>query len=126
MMGALKQGQIVSVMGDRLYGSDKSNTQVDFLGGQATIPFSAYKLASATGAPVVVFFARKDGPKSYQVQLAKVIRVPQIKGRSAETFVPFAQKFAKVLEAFSQQYPYQFYNFHNMWPAQQPPNNKDR
>jgi len=118
MMGALKQGQIVSVMGDRLLGSDKSNTQVNFLGGQATVPFSAYKIASATGAPIVVFFARKDGPKSYKMQLAKVIRVPQIKGRNAETFNPFAQEFAKVLEDFSSRYPYQFYNFHDMWSNQ--------
>ena len=123
MMGALKQGQIVSVMGDRLLGSDKSNTHVGFLGGQATIPFSAYKLASATGAPVVVFFARKDGPKSYHVQLAKVIRVPQIKGRSSEAFTPFAQEFAEALEGFSLKYPYQFYNFHNMWSEVSPHKN---
>lgn len=120
IMGALKQGQIVSVMGDRLLGSDKSNTRVDFLGGKATVPFSAYKLSSATGAPIVVFFTRKDGPKSYRVQLVKVIRVPQIKGRSAETFTPFAQEFAEVLEDFSTRYPYQFYNFHNMWSKQKP------
>lgn len=118
MLGALKQGQIVSVMGDRLLGSDKSSTRVDFLGEQATLPFSAYKIASATGAPVVVFFTVKDGPNSYRVQLAKVIRVPEIKGRNAESFAPFAQQFADVLEDFSRRYPYQFYNFHNMWSAE--------
>jgi predicted LPLAT superfamily acyltransferase len=120
MLGALKQGQIVSVMGDRLLGSDRSNVQVDFFGERATLPFSAYKLASATGAPVVVFFTRKDGSASYRMQLAKVIRVPQIKGRSAESFTPFAQQFAEALEDFSRRHPYQFYNFHNMWSAPQP------
>jgi predicted LPLAT superfamily acyltransferase len=125
MMGALKQGQIVSVMGDRLLGSAKSNTRVDFLGAQATVPFSAYKLAAATGAPVVIFFTRKDGPKSYRVQLARVLRIPQLKGRSAETFTPFAQAFAEELEAFSDQSPYQFYNFHNMWLTQQPQTKND-
>ena len=119
MMGALKQGQIVSVMGDRLLGSDKSGTRVDFFGEQATVPFSAYKLASATGAPVVVFLTYKDGTKSYKLKLAKVIRVPELKGRSAETFAPFAQEFAGALEEFSSRYPYQFYNFHNMWSAEQ-------
>ncbi len=118
MMGALKQGQIVSVMGDRLFGSDKSSVTLEFLGGKATIPFSAYKLASATGAPIVVFFTRKDAPKSYQVQLAKVIRVPQLKGRKAETFAPFAREFVDVLESFSNRHPYQFFNFYNMWSAQ--------
>ena len=119
MMGALKQGQIVSVMGDRLFGSDKSSVRTSFLGADVTIPFSAYKLASATGAPVVVFFTRKDGPQSYQVQLAKVIRVPQLKGRKAETFTPFAKEFVDVLEEFTTRHPYQFFNFYNMWSAQQ-------
>jgi predicted LPLAT superfamily acyltransferase len=119
MMGALKQGQIVSVMGDRLFGSDKSSIRSKFLGADVTIPFSAYKLASATEAPVVVFFTRKDGPKSYQVELAKVIRVPQLKGRKAETFEPFAKEFVDVLEEFTTRHPYQFFNFYNMWSAQQ-------
>jgi predicted LPLAT superfamily acyltransferase len=118
MMGALKQGQIVSVMGDRLFGSDKSSVRTNFLGADVTIPFSAYKLASATGAPVVVFFTRKDGPRSYQVQLAKVIRVPQLKGRKAETFKSFAKEFVDVLEEFTTRHPYQFFNFYNMWSAQ--------
>ncbi len=119
MLGALKQGQIVSVMGDRQFGSDKSSARVDFLGGQVAVPFSAYKLASVTGAPIVVFFSSKAGPKSYRLQLAKVIRVPQLKGRSAETFAPFAQQFADELEDFSRRYPYQFYNFYNLWSSQQ-------
>ena len=118
MMGALKQGQIVSVMGDRLFGSDKSSVLGRFLGAEVTLPFSAYKLASATGAPVVVFFTRKDGPKSYQVQLARVIRVPQLKGRKSQTFAPFAQEFAAALEEFCARHPYQFFNFYNMWSAQ--------
>jgi len=124
MLGVLKQGQIVSVMGDRLLGSDKSSCQVKFLGEAATVPFSAYKIASATGAPIVVFFTRKDGPNSYQVQLAKIIRVPEIKGRDAEDFKPYVQEFAAVLEDFSELHPYQFYNFHNMWSAEPPQNNE--
>jgi predicted LPLAT superfamily acyltransferase len=119
MLGVLKQGQVLSVMGDRLFGSDKSSTPVDFLGEPAPLPFSAYKLASATGAPLVIFFTRKTGPNSYRVQLAKVLRVPPIKGRSAEHFAPYVQEFAAVLEQFSRQHPYQFYNFHNMWSGSQ-------
>jgi len=72
-----------------------------------------------TGAPIVVFFSSKTGPSSYRLQLAKVIRVPQISGRRAAAFAPFAQEFAGALEAFSRRYPYQFYNFYNLWATQQ-------
>jgi len=126
MLGVLKQGHVVSVMGDRLLGSDKSSCSVDFLGARATLPFSAFKLASATGAPVIIFFTRKSGPDSYEVEIARIIRVPDHPGREAETFAPYASEFAEALEAFSRNYPYQFYNFHNMWAATPPSIRQDK
>ncbi len=120
MLGALKQGEIVSVMGDRLLGSDRSSVAVDFLGGQVALPFSAYKIASATGAPVVVFFTSKDGPDSYSLQLARVIRVPELAGRQAETFRLYAAEFSSALEEYCQRYPYQFFNFFDLWQQQAP------
>lgn len=118
MLGALKQGHIISVMGDRLLGSDRSTVVVDLLGEPVYLPFSAYKIASATGAPVVVFFTSKDGPASYRLKLAKVIRVPELKGRSAETFRPFAAEFSAALETYCQEHPYQFFNFFDLWLKQ--------
>ncbi len=115
MMGALKQGQIVCVMGDRLLGSDRSAVTVRFLGGQVQMPFSAYKIAAATGAPVVVFFTEKTAADSYNVRLARVIRVPQLAGRKAETFAPYVQEFSDALEEFCHKEPYQFFNFFDMW-----------
>lgn len=115
MLGVLKQGQIVSVMGDRLLGSRRSSVAVDFLGEPIQLPFSAYKIASATGAPVVVFFTSKNGPASYQLKLAKVIRVPELDGSDAETFRPFAEEFSAALEAYCAEHPYQFFNFFDLW-----------
>lgn len=117
MMGALKQGEIVCVMGDRLLGSDRSAVTVNFLGGTVRMPFSAYKIAAATGAPVVVFFTEKASADSYNVRLAAVIRVPQLAGRKEETFAPYVQEFADALEDFCQKEPYQFFNFFDMWLA---------
>jgi len=120
MLGVLKQGQIVSVMGDRLLGSDRSGVTVDFLGEPVQLPYSAYKIASATGAPVVVFFTYKDGPDSYRLKLAKVIRVPELSGRKAETFQPYAEEFSAALEDYCQDHPYQFFNFFDLWLKQTP------
>lgn len=125
MLGALKQGQIVSVMGDRLLGSDRSAVAVEFLGAEVYLPFSAYKIASATGAPVVVFFTCKDGANSYSLHLAKVIRVPELAGCRAETFQPYAVEFGTVLENYCQQHPYQFFNFFDLWSKPQPQDKRD-
>jgi len=124
ILAALKQGEIVCVMGDRLLGSEKSTIGVEFLGARAEVPFSAYKIASATRAPIVVFFNFKDGPASYRLQAVKIIRVPELPGRNADTFGPYAAEFSSALDRFCQEHPYQFFNFFDMWLKQQP-SNKD-
>jgi len=127
MLGVLKQGQIVCVMGDRQLGSERNTVAVDFLGEPMAIPFSAYKIAATSGAPVVVFFSQKEGPASYRLKLARVIRVPELKGRKAETFRPYAAEFAAELEHYCQERPYQFFNFFDLWLRQQPePMNKEQ
>ncbi len=127
MLGVLKQGEILCVMGDRPMGSERSLVPVDFLGGPISVPFSAYKIAATTGAPIAVFFSWKDGADSYRLKLAKVIRVPELAGRKADIFKPFALEFCTALEEYCEEHPYQFFNFFNMWLRQeQPVNTQDR
>lgn len=125
MMGALKQGQIVSVMGDRLLGSERSAVAVDFFGETVYLPFSAYKIASATGAPVVVFFTAREGADRYSLRLAKVIRVGRLSGRREETFRPYAVEFSRALEDYCRAHPYQFFNFYDLWSKPQPQQKRD-
>ena len=120
MLGVLKQGEILCVMGDRPMGSERSLVEIDFLGEPIAVPFSAYKMAATTGAPIVVFYSWKNGAASYRLKLARVIRVPEISGRKAELFKPFAVEFGAALEEYCQEHPYQFFNFFNMWLRQQP------
>ncbi len=120
MLQRLKRGEVLCIMGDRVMGGDGSTVAVDFLGSAVRLPFSPYKLASATGAPVAVIFPYKSGPGSYALQVAKIIRVPGISGKSPESFHPFAAQFAVALEAFVAEHPYQFFNFFNMWEYMEP------
>ncbi len=115
MMEALNRGEIVCVMGDRVFGSDKNVLGVDFLGQRAFFPFSAFKIASTSGAPVVVFFSHKAGPTRYVIEIPEVIRVPGGLGRSPEAFYPYVRRFVMALEAYTRMHPYQFFNFYDMW-----------
>lgn len=121
MLEVLKRGEILSVMGDRLLGSDRSAVSVDFLGAPARFPFSAYKLASATGAPIGVLLSAKVGVDQYELSLARVIRVPGNLRRSPQSFIPYVKEFSEALEDYARQYPYQFFNFFDMWDTQLPP-----
>ena len=115
MLAVLKRGEVLSVMGDRLLGSDRNAVSVDFLGAAVRFPFSACKLASATGAPIGVLLSAKSGADSYELRLARTIRVPAGLGRGSRVFVPYVRQFAETLEEYTQRHPYQFFNFYDMW-----------
>ncbi len=115
MMDALRRGEILCVMGDRVFGSDKNVIGIDFLGKPALFPFSAFKIASASSAPVVVFFSHKSGANRYVIEIPDIIRVPKGLGRSAETFRPYVERFVHALETYTRNQPYQFFNFYDMW-----------
>ena len=118
MVEVLKRGEVLSVMGDRMLGEDRNGVEVEFMGGTVTMPFSAYKLASATGAPIVVLFSYKTGSDSYELKLYKTIRVPSGLGRGNNVFRPYVREFAETLEVFCSEHPFQFFNFFDMWQNQ--------
>jgi predicted LPLAT superfamily acyltransferase len=119
MLQVLKNGELLCIMGDRNMGGDGSTVSVDFLGDPVKIPFSPYKLASATGAPVAVIFPYRGVSGAYELQVAKIMRVPENLGRSAHAYIPFAREFIAALEVFVIENPYQFFNFYDMWSLEE-------
>lgn len=115
MHAALGRGEVLCVMGDRVQGSERNVLSVPFLGEQASFPVSAYRVAAATGAPVAVFFSHRTAAGGYELEVPEIIRVPRRLGRGAEGCRPYVMRFAAALESYCHRYPYQFYNFHNMW-----------
>ena len=115
MLQVLKNGELLCIMGDRNMGGDGGTVSVDFLGAPVKLPFSPYKLASATGAPVAVIFPYRNRSGEYALQVAKIIRLPENLGRSANAYIPYAMEFAAALEKFVSENPYQFFNFYDMW-----------
>lgn len=112
MLQVLGSGGVLCIMGDRSFGA--ATLAVDFLGGPVPLPFSPYRLASATGAPIAVIFSRELRGSS-ELQLARVIRVPAGLGRKAAAYLPYAREFSAALERFVAEHPYQFFNFYDMW-----------
>ena len=115
MTDALLNGNILVLMGDRTIGSEKSVVPVHFLGGDVMFPITPYRMASALGVPVAVMTAPRTGKRAYELQLATLIEVPPGLGRNAINYTPYAQQFADCIEQFTQQNPWQFYNFFNLW-----------
>lgn len=120
MLQVLKNGELLCIMGDRNMGSAGGTLAAPFLGSPVELPFSPYKLASATGAPVAVIFPFRNRSGGYALHVARIIRVPENLGRSAHAYLPYVQEFVASLEAFVAEHPYQFFNFYDMWSPVSP------
>jgi len=117
MIGVLQRGQVLCIMADRVFGDDPNTLESDFLGAPVRFPVSPYRLASMRGTPIAVLFSNKTGTSTYDLYMAKVIRVPAGVGRRNEAYAPYVKEFAESLEAYAWSRPWQFFNFHNMWES---------
>jgi len=117
MVAALKRGEIVAIMGDRLGSHKERSLNIDFLGAPAPFPVAAWKLAAATGAPVAILFPVKTGPDSYIIELAEIIEVPPEAGRPLARLQPYLARYVAVLENLCRRHPFQFFNFYDLWKS---------
>ena len=110
---ALQKGDIVLMMADRLH--QGRHETVDFLGSEVRLPVAAYHLAATAGSPVVVLLANKTGRKSYSLAIWDMFYPGQNGLGKKEELAHCAQKFSCALEKYVEQYPYQWYNFFDIW-----------
>jgi predicted LPLAT superfamily acyltransferase len=121
MTEVLLRGEILTMMGDRTFGGPQTAVAVRFLGGTAEFPVTPYRLASATGCPVLVLLAPKIGKDAYELRLAKIIDVPPNLGRDPKCYTQYAQQFADCVEQFAMEFPWQVFNFYDLWAESNPP-----
>ncbi len=115
MLQSLKNGEILGLMGDRVFGDEEKTVETEFLGDRITLPYSPYKLAGAANVPILVIMSAKTGYKKYRIELMKVIRVDPADARKPETCAQYAREYARELEKFVDRHPWQFFNFYNLW-----------
>jgi lauroyl/myristoyl acyltransferase len=115
LLKRLHRGEFLCMMGDRVMGDEDPFVEAHFLGGTIRVPYLPYRLASASGATIVVTFVLRDGPGAGTLFLGDVLRVPLFQGNVPASYQPYAQKFLNSLEEFVKDHPYQFYNFYNLW-----------
>ncbi len=114
MMAALRRGEIVCAMADRVFGNPKNAVEVNFLGGTVRVPYSFYRLAAATEAPVVMAFFPWQGKGKLSAWVFEPFYVKD-DGAKKENYQPYAQQFIDALTQFCIKYPYQFFNYFDWW-----------
>jgi len=108
----LKEGGLVSLTGDRLWGREQRTVAVSFLGHEALLPEAPHVLAMLSGAPLFVFLSFRNAQGGYSFTLSPPLYVKaanrQERGQAVRDS---AQAYAMTLEAAVRKYPNEWYHF---------------
>jgi predicted LPLAT superfamily acyltransferase len=116
-LAALRNGEIVAVLGDRSNGiSRRTEVAVRFLGGDVNLPTGPYLLAAIAGAGVIHAFAARTRLFHYRfyVYPTEYPALPDRANRQAE-MKKWTELFASRLETLVKAHPYQWNNFFDYW-----------
>ncbi|MBR5080932.1 MAG: acyltransferase [Bacteroidales bacterium] len=109
---AIDNGEIVSMPGDRIFGSQKT-VDCQFFGETAHFPLGGFALAVQKEIEVLAVFVMKEGMRTYHAFVRPIQRDRSANKR--EQMKQLAQAFAKQLEDIVRRYPTQWFNYFDFW-----------
>ena len=107
----LREGGIVSMAGDRLWG-EQSYVTVNFLGHEACLPDTPHLFALMTGSPLITFFVFQDAAGIYHIKVSEgrnVIAATRTDRKKA--VLESAQAYADDLARFASEHPFEWHHF---------------
>ena len=111
----LERGEIVGVLGDRAFQSDKA-VSCRFLGDEARFPEGPLLMAALLEAPVVLFFGFYRGGRRYDIYFeAFADRIALDSARRSEELRKWVERYVERLEYYCRQAPYNWFNFYDFW-----------
>ena len=97
-------------------GLSNSKCLVQALDGEIDLPLGPWLVASLAKVPVVLLSCFKEGAFTYRLLCSDPVDVTVTdRRRRDEELAQHAQEFAARLETWVRRYPYQFYNFYDVW-----------
>lgn len=114
VMDAIREGGIVSIMGDRSYSF--TSVDVKFLGEPARFSCGAFHVAALAGCPVVVLTSAKTSHREYLVRIAGVFMPRYEPGVDKKLQLgEWIQEFADLMDQYVARHPYQCFLFYDVW-----------
>ncbi|MGB5217252.1 MAG: lysophospholipid acyltransferase family protein [Smithella sp.] len=107
----LREGGIVSMTGDRLWG-EQTFVTADFLGHEVHLPDTPHLFALMTGAPLMTFFVYQEKIGKYHIKVSKGRKVIAASRADRKKVVQeSAQTYAKDLAEFARKHPFEWHHF---------------
>lgn len=112
---ALSEGNIVSMPGDRLFGSSKAIC-CNFFGVETEFPMGPFIMAASRKTPVLCIFVMKERVYKYHVYVQPItLDEQQAKEPTRKRAEYLALQFAEKLERIVRKYPYQWFNYYEFF-----------
>ena len=113
---ALNRGEVISMTGDRLFGSPKG-IRCEFFGQQALFPAGPFALAAQKEVPLLAVFNMREPGGAYKVYEYRLSADAGLPARKRSAVL--AQEFAARLEGVIRMYPLQWFNYYDFWALPQ-------
>jgi lauroyl/myristoyl acyltransferase len=111
----LREGGIVSMTGDRLWG-EQSSIAVNFLGHEVNLPDTPHFFALMTGAPLMTFFVYQESVGKYHIKVSKGRKVVAVaRADRKKAVLDSAQAYAADLAMFVREHPFEWHHFEPFW-----------
>jgi predicted LPLAT superfamily acyltransferase len=111
----LAQGNILSMMGDRAWGSRVQTHS--FLGEPAPFPVTPYRLAVKAGARIILLLTVRTGRLAFRIETSYLNedqeRLEKMNANEAVTLL--LARYVDALEQYVEKYPYMWFNIFNFW-----------
>jgi predicted LPLAT superfamily acyltransferase len=108
----IQAGGLASMTGDQIWNSKQRVVSVAMLGHEVHLPETPHVLAMLSGAPLIVFFSRRTGKKSYHLTLSEPLHIEKApRHLRAEAIRKSAQGYADLLEFHLRGNPLEWYHF---------------
>ena len=111
---ALEEGNIVSIPGDRIFGSPRF-VEAELLGAKARFPLGPLAIAIQRNIPVLAVFVMKESITRYTIKVRR-LHISEETDRKNKTNA-LAVAFAKELDDVLKKYPEQWFNYYNFWES---------
>jgi predicted LPLAT superfamily acyltransferase len=116
MNAALNRGEVVSMTGDRLFGSNKG-VKCRFFGEDALFPAGPFSLAAQKEVPLLTVFNMRERGGAYKLYEYRLEVDASLPAR--QRIQVMAQEFADRLEEVVRKYPHQWFNYYDFWKMPQ-------
>ena len=111
----LERGECIGMLAVRAISGEKM-ISCEFLGDHINIPAGPFRLAALLERPIILMFGLYQGGNQYNIYLERMTDLRHLPHSERDAAIEqAAQQFARRLEHYCRAYPYNWFNFYDIW-----------